>query len=110
MYNRDGSVARPWYDPVGWAGLDKVPPPTETLSTVKEQKDTIEARRAALEAEIEEKSRQLKGLGVEAAAARGQPHLRALHETNREQIEALSEEVDRLRAQVAADEVLSESL
>jgi hypothetical protein len=110
MYNRDGSVARPWYDPVGWAGLDKVPPPTETLHTVREQQATVAARRAALQAEVEEKSRQLKGLGVEAAAARGQPHLRALHEANRTQIGVLSEEVNRLRAQVAADGVLSESL
>ena len=28
MYNRDGSVRSSWYDPVGWAGLDKVPTPT----------------------------------------------------------------------------------
>ena len=26
MYNRDKSVSRAWYDPVGWAGLDKVAP------------------------------------------------------------------------------------
>jgi hypothetical protein len=110
MYNRDGSVARPWYDPVGWAGLDKVPPPTETLRTVQEQQATVVTRRAALQTEIEEKSRQLKGLGVEAAAARGQPHLRGLHEAHRTRIEELSEEVDRLRAQVAADGVVSGSL
>ena len=110
MYNRDGSVARPWYDPVGWAGLDKVPPPIETLRTVKEQKAAIEARRAMLEAEIEEKSCELKGLGVETVAARGHPHLRALHEDHRRRIGELSEEVNRLRASVAADRVLSNSL
>jgi hypothetical protein len=63
-----------------------------------------------LQSEIEEKSHQLKGLGVEMAAARGRPHLRALHEAHRERIGELSEEVARLRGQVAADEVLSESL
>ncbi|MCA1737595.1 MAG: hypothetical protein LC740_01830 [Actinobacteria bacterium] len=110
MYNRDGSVARPWYDPVGWAGLDKVPPPTETLHTIEEQQAALEARRAALQAEVEEKSRQLKGLGVEAAATRGQPHLRAFYEEHREQIRELSIEVDRLRARVTADGVLLESL
>ncbi len=110
MYNRDGSVARPWYDPVGWAGLDKGPPPTETLRAVQEQQAAVAARRAGLQAEIEEKSRQLKGLGVEMAAARGQPHLRALYESHRKRIGELSEEVTRLRGQVAADEVLSESL
>jgi hypothetical protein len=110
MYNRDGSVARPWYDPVGWAGLDKVPPPTETLHTVQEQRTAVTARRSALQAEVEEKSRQLKGLGVETAAARGQPHLRALHEAHQKRIAELSEEVNRLRAQMTADAVLSESL
>ena len=110
MYNRDGSVARSWYDPVGWAGLDKVPPPTETLRTVREQRAAVTTRRAKLQAEVEEKSRQLKGLGVEMAAARGQPHLRALHEAHRKRIDELSEEMARLRSQVAADEVLSESL
>jgi hypothetical protein len=110
MYNRDGSVARPWYDPVGWAGLDKVPPTTETLNKVREQQAAVAARRAALQAEVEEKSRQLKGLGVEVAAARGQPHLHALYEAHRKHIGELSEEVNRLRAQVVADGVLSESL
>ncbi len=110
MYNRDGSVARPWYDPVGWAGLDKVPNLTETLQTVREQQVMVVKRRVALQAEIEEKSRVLKGLGVESAAARGQPHLRSLYEEHRERIEELSEEVDRLRARVAADGVVAESL
>ena len=110
MYNRDGSVARPWYDPVGWAGLDKVPTLTETLRTVHKQQAAVAARRATLQAEVEEKSRQLKGMGVEMAAARGWPHLHALHEAHRERIGELSEEVARLRGQVAADEVLSESL
>jgi hypothetical protein len=110
MYNRDGRVARPWYDPVGWAGLDKVPPLAETLHTVQEQQTMLAERRATLQVEIEEKTHELKGLGVETAAARGQPHLRTLYEDHRKRIEELSEEVDRLRAQVAADEVLSESL
>ncbi|MCA1716845.1 MAG: hypothetical protein LC781_08320 [Actinobacteria bacterium] len=110
MYNRDGSVARPWYDPVGWAGLDKVPTLPETLQAVREQQVMVVKRRVALQAEIEEKSRVLKGLGVESAAARGQPHLRSLYEGHRERIEELSEEVDQLRARVAADGVVAESL
>ncbi|HLL39939.1 MAG TPA: hypothetical protein VK357_09765 [Rubrobacteraceae bacterium] len=110
MYNRGGSVARPWYDPVGWAGLDKVAPPAETLGTVLEQQAAVAKRRVTLQAEIEEKSRQLKGLGVEAAATRGQPHLRALHEAHRKQVRDLSTEVDELRARIAADRILSESL
>lgn len=110
MYNRDGSVSRPWYDPVGWAGLDKVPPPDETLGTVLEQQAAVAERRVTLQAEVEEKSHQLKGLGVEAAATSGQPHLRTLHEAHRKQIRDLSTEVNGLRARIAADRILSESL
>jgi hypothetical protein len=110
MYHRDGSVARPWYDPVGWAGLDKVPPTTETLNKVREQQAVVAARWATLQAEVEEKSRQLEGLGVEAAAAHGQPHLHALYEAHLEQIGELSEGLNHLRTQVVADGVLSESL
>jgi hypothetical protein len=110
MYNRDGSVSRPWYDPVGWAGLDKVPPPTETVGTVQEQQAVVAEQRAVLQAEVQEKSRKLRGLGVEAAAMRGLPHLRALHEAHRKQIRELSAEVNGLRARMAADGVLSQSL
>ena len=110
MYHRDGSVARPWYDPVGWAGLDKVPPPAEAPGTVREQLAAVAGRRAVLRAEIEGNSRQLRGLGLEAAAARGKPHLRALHANRQQRISKLSDETNELRARLAAEEVLSASL
>ena len=31
MYNRDKTISREWFDPVGWAGLDKVPTRAEEL-------------------------------------------------------------------------------
>jgi hypothetical protein len=110
MYNRDKSVARAWYDPVGWAGLDKVPTPSETLEAVLERRRDIEARCAALRVEIEGKSRRIKELGVEVAAMRDRSHLDAPYEEGAKRLGALSKEVDRLRARLATDEVVSESL
>jgi hypothetical protein len=110
MYNRDKSVRRAWYDPVGWAGLDKVPPPDETLETVLDRRSEIEARCAALRIEIGEKSQQLKKLGVEAAAMRDRSHLDAPYEEGTKRIGELSREVEQLRAQLATDETVSESL
>jgi hypothetical protein len=110
MYNRDKSVNRAWYDPVGWAGLDKVPPPTETLEAVLDQRADIVSRCAALRAEIEEKSRQLKKLGAKVAAMRGRSHLDAPYEEGTKRVAELSTELDRLRARLATDEVVSESL
>jgi hypothetical protein len=110
MYNRDKSVRRAWYDPVGWAGLEKVLPPDEALEAVLDRRASIETRCAALRTQIDEKSRQLKELGVEAAAMRDRSHLDAPYKEKTKYIEELSREVDRLRAQLATDEAVAESL
>jgi hypothetical protein len=110
MYNRDKSVNRAWYDPVGWAGLDKVPSPTDALEAVDERRKNVEARCAALRVEIDRKSRRLKELGVEVAAMRDRSHLDAPYEEGTKRLGELSKELDRLRARLATDEAVSESL
>jgi hypothetical protein len=110
MYNRDKSVNRAWYDPVGWAGLDKVPPPDEVLETALERHADLTARCATLRTAIEEKSSQLKKLGVEVAAMRDSSHLDKPYEEGSRRVTELGREIDQLRAQLATDEVVSESL
>ena len=110
MYNRDKSVSRAWYDPVGWAGLDKVPPPTETLEAVLDRRAAIAARCATLRTQIDEKSRRLKELGVETTAMRDKSHLDAPYREKTKHLGELSREVDRLRAQLATEEAVSQSL
>jgi hypothetical protein len=110
MYNRDKSVSRAWYDPVGWAGLDKVAPPTETLEAILEQRSDIILRCSALRTEIEGKSRQLKKLGAELAAMRDRSHLDAPYREGTRRVAELSGELDRLRGKLATDEAISESL
>lgn len=110
MYNRDKSVARAWYDPVGWAGLDKVPTTAEALDTVLRDLEDLEARCAGLRAEIGEKSRRLKKLGMQVAAMRGRSHLDAPYREKSWRMGELSAEVDRLRSELATDEAVGESL
>ncbi len=110
MYDRDKTVSREWYDPVGWAGLDKVPTRTEELDVILERQADIESRRVGLRSEIQEKSSQLKTLGMEAEATRGRSHLRKLHEARTQRIEETSKEVETLRGKLADDEILYESL
>jgi hypothetical protein len=110
MYNRDKSVSRAWYDPVGWAGLDKVPPPTEALEAILDRRSDIISRCDALKAEIDDKSRQLKKLGAELAAMRDRSHLDAPYQQGTRRIAELSRELDRLRGKLATDEAISESL
>jgi hypothetical protein len=104
MYNRDGRIRHSWHDPVGWAGLDKEPPPEDVLQTVMDQEARIKARRVDLQTKVEEKSRELRGLYTEYVAVREQPHLRRTHDAHRKRIEELSEELRQLREKSASDE------
>jgi cation transport ATPase len=110
MYNRDKTISREWFDPVGWAGLDKVPTRAEELEVITGRQAEIEKRRDLLSSELREKSSRLKALGMDAEATRDQSHLSKLHENQTRHIEELSREVETLREQLSDDEVLAESL
>lgn len=110
MYNRDGSVRRAWYDPVGWAGLDKVTPPEVLLERVLQEEAELRQRQRVTRATVEEKARELQSLGIQAAAMRMQPHLYKLYTAQQERIAALGAELDQLRAHLAGDEALLEAL
>ena len=110
VYNRDGTVRRSWYDPVGWAGLSTVPPPGEALALVLERKATVEVRQKALQEEILEESQRLTGLGVEAQAMRNLPHMRVLYAEHQSRIEALTARLNQMRAAYAEDTALLEAL
>jgi len=103
VYNRDGLVRRSWYDPLGWAGLDKVPPPDEMRSILTQRRQEIEASRVKIRDEIASKSAILQQLGVEAAALQAAPHLVQAHTRVVEQIIGISAEVQELRGQLALD-------
>lgn len=110
VYNPDGTMRRSWYDPLGWAGLDKLPSPDQAPARIAEQLDRIAARHAELQRTIEAKSGELTGLGLEAQAMVGHAHLAKLHTAHQERINTLSRELSQLRAQLAGDEALEEAL
>ncbi|MBU0490800.1 MAG: hypothetical protein KKA73_21375 [Chloroflexi bacterium] len=110
LYNRDGTERRSWCDPLGWAGLDKQPPPDEIRDRLQERQADMRARCAELTATIAQKSQELVGLGVESAATQGRPHLEKAHAAYRKQITTLSNEVEELRTQLASCEALLEAM
>jgi hypothetical protein len=110
MYNRDKTISREWYDPVGWAGLEKVPTRTEERGVILKRQAEIETRCVRLRSEIQEKSNRLKALGTEAEATRGRSHLRKLHGTQTRHIKELSRELETRRAELSNEEVLHASL
>src|SRR5690606_9128646 len=88
-YNRNGTVRRAWYDPRGWAGLNKVPWRNEALLRVLSERDRLLAEQAKLGGELEETSEKLMGLGVQLAAMRDLPHLSAISLAEQQRLDAL---------------------
>lgn len=110
VYNRDGSVRRSWYDPLGWAGLDKVPPPDRALALMEEERRDLERRHESLEESIRAKHEALVRLGVEANAMVGHPHLKRQYQSHQQTIGALSKELSGLRAEREQGRALMEAL
>lgn len=110
MYNRDGTVRRAWYDPLGWAGLHKVAAPNVAAALAAERQTLLEARREELDAAIAAKRRDLEGLSLEAAAIRNQPHLQTLSATYRERINVLAAELTRLLRERSSGVVVGDAL
>ncbi len=110
LYNRDGTMRRTWYDPVGWAGLDAVSPPGAALARLQARRAEVVERRQSLQEEVARKSRDLLHLGIEVQSMWGHPHLKSLYQDRRAAIESLAREVEELRARYAEDTALLEVL
>lgn len=110
MYGRDGTVRRAWYAPLAWAGLDKVPPPPQRLALVQARLAEIAAQQEETAVLIAAKAAQLTGLGVEIRAMQNKPHLRRLLQERVKTETAVSAELTNLRADLAANTALTESL
>jgi hypothetical protein len=110
VYNRDGVVRRSWFDPLGWAGLDKVPPPDQTASILRSKREEILVGQAQLREKIEHQSQELVALGVEAAAMQSHPHLEQAHYAVTEQIGKTCAVLRDLRKEMALQDVRLEAL
>ena len=124
MYNRDGTVRQAWYDPFGFAGLDKVAPPGEVLQLLERQRTGLVEANDALALETATKTVDLRLRNEELAALAGNPYveheydevsaqvrglvadLRKLHRTfaeNTASVEAIDLRIRRLRDGVRDD-------
>jgi hypothetical protein len=110
MYNRNGAVRRAWYDPVGWAGLDKVAPGAELLTVTRQRRQEIADRRAQLRLQVADKTARLRTLDVQAAAMRSQPHLRQGYLQTAAEIEKMAQEIDAMHAEIAENDAVVDSL
>jgi hypothetical protein len=104
MYNRDGSIRQSWYDPVGFVGLDKQPPPNKLLEYTQAQLHTLIDEQKVLEQSIQEKSQKLSELGVLRNAIQQRSQYCSLDQNTQLLTHNLSEELADLRQRSAMNE------
>lgn len=110
MYNRDGSPRGSWYDPLGFAGLDKVPPPPEVVPLLEKNLAELGSRQTALESLTPEKAAEVQAVGIRLNSMQGNPHLAKEFALLNRKITALADEVRSLRREHSENGALQESL
>ena len=110
MYNRDGSSRGSWFDPLGFAGLDKVPPPPQMQQMLADNCEKVSRRQAELDKLIPEKAGDLQAKGARLKGMEGNPHLAKLHGALEKDINMHSAEVRNLRREVSENAALLQGL
>lgn len=80
-WTRAGTVRQTWHDPVGWAGLAKVAPPSRAAEVLRERISVLEAEVAQIRAADTGKQAVLPGIDLEARALATSQSYEAIHET-----------------------------
>ena len=104
-FQRDGQVKKAWYDPVGWSGLDKVPPPDAICAALEEQKQRLLEEQQELTQQIEVLASSQRGLEMESVAVHDRPALRAQAAALERQVQEGSHHLDQLKARRATNEL-----
>lgn len=95
-YNRDGSVRQSWSDPLGWAGLDKVPPPGEAVPKMEQLLVDLERQQRELAVKIDEQRAGLRKLELETSALRTTQYLEKLAQDRRQELARTEAELQKL--------------
>ena len=111
-YNRDGTVRLAWFDPLGWAGLEKVVPPFEQGAMLASRKADLQNGINDLTREIDELQRRCYALGFDLMVIQDSSHLQPeVVELNRilaSERETLAKKRRRLTVEQAKLEAISE--
>lgn len=104
-FGRDGQTRRAWFDPLGWSGLDKVPPPVLAAAALEEQQRRLQEEQRDLTRQIAELAERQLGLEMETESVGNRPALRAQAAMLERELKEGSAALERLRAQRAANEL-----
>ncbi|HEY7342725.1 MAG TPA: hypothetical protein VH591_17760 [Ktedonobacterales bacterium] len=106
-FDRSGGERKRWYDPIGWSGLDKTPPPADAMATLDQQQRRLREQRDELSHTIDDVTAQLMGLEMEVAAQRA-TFSRDEAAKAQQQLEKMEKELTQLKAERADIDVAEE--
>ncbi len=110
MYNPGGSPRQSWYDPLGFAGLDKEPPPPLAATLLSEDCARLEMRQEELEGLIRKRSQESQAIGVEMGGMEGNPHLVSRYKALLDKSALLRTELSGLRREFSENEAVLAAL
>jgi hypothetical protein len=100
-YGRTGSVRMSWNDPLGFAGVDKVAPPSRQPEELRGRIADREARLQELDDAIARRSAELPGLDLEARSLAADGAMTALHKARAAELAAGTAELEAERRERA---------
>lgn len=106
-FDRSGGERKRWYDPIGWSGLDKTPPPAAAMATLDQQQQRLREQREELSEKIDDVTAQLMGLEMEVAAQRATYSRDDAIKAQR-QLEKMDKDLTQLKAERADVDVAEE--
>ena len=107
-FERDGSVRRAWANPLGWAGLLKVPPDDDRAAAeLTEHVEVLTLRLRELDEIIATQRDELRRVQVELRSLEGHSHTRPLTESKRS---LMAEDERQLNQTIAERTSLTEEL
>ncbi len=96
-FNRDGRPRQSWIDPVGFAGLQSVPPPGREAAVLGEQASVLRAELDGVLGRISETEEQAQRLGIRVEASRRAGRSEPIVEGAEAELETTVEELAGLR-------------
>lgn len=103
-YHRDGTLLDYWYNPVGWCGLDAVPPPHRERDALQERLAQIRESIAEQSAEVERQVWARMALQRELLVLRGLPDMAWRAARVAAELRAMSKSIAAQKLQLAASE------